>query len=98
MAWMELDSGNGGANVIGKHIASLFKLDPTKKEPQPASFTIAGGVPVEGTARVNETLTMDGNIGTRFMLKWDLTLDLAKGRAWLTPASTNVQARNANSK
>src|SRR4030095_14313932 len=98
MAWMELDSGNGGANVIGKHIASLFKLDPTRKEPQSASFTIAGGVPVEGTARVNETLTMDGNIGTRFMLKWDLTLDLAKGRAWLTPASTNVQARNANSK
>jgi len=98
MAWMELDSGNGGANVIGKHIAALFKLDPTKKEPQPASFTIAGGVPVEGTARVNETLTMDGNIGTRFMLKWDLTLDLAKARAWLTPVTPSVPARTANTK
>ncbi len=86
MAWMELDSGNGGANVIAKHLAPLIKLDPSKKEPQPASFQIAGGIPVEGKARVNDTLTMDGNIGTSFMLKWDLTLDLAKSRAWLAPA------------
>ena len=89
MAWMELDSGNGGANVIGKHLAPLLKLDPGKKEPQPASFEIAGGIPVEGTARVNETLIMDGNIGTRFLIKWDLTLDLSKGRAWLAPAASN---------
>jgi hypothetical protein len=89
MAWMELDSGNGGANVIGKHLAPLLKLDPDKKEPQPASFTIAGGIPVEGTARVNDTLIMDGNIGTRFLIKWDLTLDLSKGRAWLAPAISN---------
>ena len=88
MAWMEIDSGNGGANVIGKHLAALLKLDPGKKEPQPASFTIAGGVPVEGMARVNETLIMDGNIGTMFLINWDLTLDLAKGRAWVAPATT----------
>jgi len=86
MAWMELDSGNGGANVIGKHLAALMKLDPDKKEPQPASFMIAGGIPVEGMARVNEKLIMDGNIGTRFLINWDLTLDLGRGRAWLTAA------------
>jgi len=89
MAWMEIDSGNGGANVIGKHLASLLKLDPAKKEPQPASFEIAGGIPVEGMARVNETLIMDGNIGTRFLIGWDLTLDLSKGRAWLAPVPNN---------
>ena len=86
MAWMELDSGNGGANVISKPLAGLMKLDPDKKEPQPASFMIAGGVPVEGMARVNEKLIMDGNIGTRFLINWDLTLDLGKSRAWLTAA------------
>lgn len=86
IAWMELDSGNGGANVIGKHLAPLLKLDTSKKEPQPASFTIAGGIPVSGMARVNETLIMDGNIGTRFLINWDLTLDLNNGRAWLAPA------------
>lgn len=88
VAWMELDSGNGGANVIGKHLAPLFKLEAGRKEPQPASFQIAGGIPVEGIARVNETLVMDGNIGTRFLIKWDLTLDLSKGRAWLAPAKS----------
>ena len=86
MAWMELDSGNGGANVIGKHIAPLMKLE-NKKEPQPASFQIAGGVPVEGMARVNETLIMDGNIGTRFLINWNLTVDLPRARAWLAPAT-----------
>jgi Aspartyl protease len=84
MAWMELDSGNGGANVIGKHLVAVMKLDPNQSGPQPASFMIAGGVPVEGMVRVNDKLTMDGNIGTRFLINWDLTLDLAKGRAWLT--------------
>jgi len=84
-AWMELDSGNGGAHVIGKHLASIMGLDPEKKEPQSASFQIAGGIQVDGPVRVNPTLTMDGNIGTRFMINWELTLDLGSGRAWLTP-------------
>lgn len=91
MAWMELDCGNGGANVIGKHLAELMKLDPSKREPQPAHFMIAGGVPVEGMARVNDSLIMDGNIGTRFLIDWDLTLDLAKGRAWLASAKDQAQ-------
>jgi hypothetical protein len=86
-AWMELDCGNGGANVVGKHLASLLKLDPNKKEPQPAKFMMAGGVPVEGMARVNETLIMDGNIGARFLINWDVTLDLVHVRAWLAPAA-----------
>lgn len=85
-AWMELDSGNGGANVVAKHIAPLLNLKTGMKEPQPASFKLAGGIPVNGDARVNETLIMDGNIGTRFMIDWNLTFDLARGRAWLSPA------------
>ncbi len=92
MAWMEIDCGNGGANVIGKHLAALLKLDAGKKEPQPASFMLAGGIPVQGMARVNETLIMDGNIGARFLLNWDLTLDLAKGRAWFAPATPRASS------
>lgn len=86
-AWMELDSGNGGANVIAGHIAPLLNLKSGVKEPQPANFKLAGGVRVTGDARVNETLIMDGNIGTRFMIDWNVTLDLAQGRAWLSPAA-----------
>ena len=85
-AWMEIDSGNGGANVIGKHLAPMLNLKTGMKEPQPANYMLVGGVPVTGNARVNDTLIMDGNIGTRFLINWDLTLDLAKGRAWLAPA------------
>ena len=85
-AWMEIDSGNGGANVIANHIAPLINVQTGKKEPQPASFSLVGGIPVTGNVRVNETLIMDGNIGTRFLINWDLTLDLKNGRAWLAPA------------
>ena len=87
LAWMELDSGNGGAHVIGKHLAPIMNLDPEKKEAAETSFQLAGGIKVDGPVRVNPTLTMDGNIGTRFLINWDLTLDLARSRAWLTPAS-----------
>ena len=85
VAWMEFDCGNGGVNVVGKHLAELLKLDPGQKDPQPASFRLGGGVPVEGMARINDTIIMDGNIGTRFLINWDLTLDLANRRAWLAP-------------
>jgi hypothetical protein len=85
LAWMELDSGNGGAFVIGKHLAALLNLDPNKKEGQPVSLRLAGGIPVEGMARVNPILIMDGNIGTPFLISWDLTMDLTRGRAWLAP-------------
>jgi hypothetical protein len=90
-AWMELDSGNGGANIIAKHIAPLLSLKTDVKGSQPAKFMLVGGVAVGGEARVNETLIMDGNIGTRFMIDWDVTLDLAKGRAWLTPVKSRRQ-------
>ena len=88
-AWMEIDSGNGGANVIAKHIAPLINVKPDTKQPQPATFNLIGGIPVTGDVRVNETLVMDGNIGTRFLINWDLTLDLRQGRAWLAPAKMN---------
>lgn len=89
LAWMELDSGNGGANVIGKHLAKMFELDPEKKEPQNGKVTLENGVEVAGPFRVNPTLIMDGNIGTRFLINYDLTLDLAHGRAWLHDLRTN---------
>lgn len=84
MAWMEVDSGNGGAFVIGKHVAPLLGIDADKKGPQPISMRIDGRVPVEGMARVNDTLIMDGNIGTPYLVHADLTLDLANGRAWVS--------------
>jgi hypothetical protein len=85
LAWMELDSGNGGTLVVAKHLAALFGLDPERKEPQPVKFKLAGDILVEGLARTPDII-MDGNIGLVFLRHWDLTLDLGKGRAWLAPA------------
>ena len=82
-AWMEIDSGNGGAHVIGKHLAALLGLDPERKEQQNGRFKLDNGIDVDGPFRVNPKLIMDGNIGTRFLINYELTLDLANGRAWL---------------
>jgi len=85
LAWMELDTGNGGTLVVANHIAPLIGLKPDQKEPQPASFQIVGGISVTGDARTRD-LIMDGNISNRFLGDWNLTLDLARGRAWMAPA------------
>jgi hypothetical protein len=84
-AWMELDTGNGGMIVIGKHVATLLGLDPASREPQSAAFDLAGGTRVTGNARVRD-LIMDGNIGRQFWEHWDLTLDLGSGKLWIWPA------------
>ena len=81
-AWMELDSGSGGITV-SKAIAPLLKLDPGSTAAQPVSFTIGKNAVVDGRARVMDRMIMDGNIGASFLAKWNVTLDLAAGRAWI---------------
>ncbi|MGC1304158.1 MAG: aspartyl protease family protein [Caulobacteraceae bacterium] len=84
-AWMELDTGNGGTLVIGKHVAELLGLDPSQNGPQDARFYLAGNIPIEGSARVRD-LIMDGNIGRSALAGWNLTLDLSTGQVWMAPA------------
>jgi hypothetical protein len=86
IAWMELDTGNGGAIVIANHIAPLLGLTPDQKRETPASFMLSGRISVTGNARTRD-LIMDGNISNQFLRNWNLTLDLVKGRAWLAPAT-----------
>ena len=86
-AWMELDDGNTGPLMIGQHVATALKLDPSRHEGQVADFSLQGGIPVHGAASVGN-LIMDGDIGETVLGRWDVTLDLAKGRAWFRPATT----------
>jgi hypothetical protein len=83
MAWMELDTGNGGSFVIANHIAPLLGLRTDISSPESARFYLANGIAVEGMTRTRD-LIMDGNIGARFLNDWNLTLDLQRGRAWLS--------------
>jgi hypothetical protein len=84
MAWMELDSGNGGSFVVANHIAPLIGVRPDMTTPEQARFELANGIAVEGKTRTRD-LIMDGNIGAQFLNNWILTLDLEHGRAWLSP-------------
>ena len=86
MLWMELDTGNTGPTLIGRHAAALVGLDAGKAEVQDLAMPLLPGVMVHGRARVGD-LIMDGDIGRDFLNQWDLTLDLAQGKAWLTPAT-----------
>jgi hypothetical protein len=85
IAWMELDSGGGNTFISAKHIAPLLKLDPESKAIQRVSFSIASTIPVTAPARVMDHMIMDGNVNVPFLKKWDVTLDLASGRAWVAP-------------
>ena len=84
--WMELDTGNTGPTLIGRHAAALVGLNPDKEDVQDLAMPLVPGVVVHGRARVRD-LIMDGDIGCDFLNQWDLTLDLAHEKGWLTPAT-----------
>ncbi len=86
LAWMELDTGNGGSLVVANHIAPLLGLRPDISIPEPGRFDLANGIAVEGTTRTRD-LIMDGNISAQFLNNWILTLDLEHSRAWLSPGN-----------
>lgn len=95
LAWMELDTGNGGSLVVADHIAPLMGLQADMQTPQLGHFELANGITVEGMMRTRD-LIMDGNIGAHFLNNWILILDLQQGRAWLDalpdkPGSTKRQ-------
>lgn len=85
MLWMELDTGNSGPTMIARHAAALVGLKPDQELGQNVSMTIVPGAVVQGPALVRD-LIMDGKIGLDFLRRWDLTLDLDRGRAWLAPS------------
>jgi len=85
-AWMELDTGNGGALAIANHVAPLLGLARDEKRETPISFMLSGGILVSGNTRTRD-LIMDGNISNQFLRNWNLTLDLVNGRVWLAPAT-----------
>jgi len=87
MAWMELDSANKGPTIfVSKALAPPFNLNPDTRDKQDVAFEVAPGVVFKGQARVFPDMTLDGDIGMQLMNDWDVTLDLATGRGWLSPA------------
>lgn len=87
----ELDSGNGGTLLVSKPYAPLFGLDPAAEGPQQVDLEVAPGIRARGTGFTPD-LTIDGNLGMPFLKDWILTLDLARGRAWLQPTQATPPA------
>jgi len=82
--WFEVDSGNTTPfTLVGKHLAKLFDLDASHTRPQPMKLTLLDGSRYAGPGAVHD-LIMDGNLGTRFLSRYDLIIDLKSRRAWLT--------------
>ena len=82
--WLELDCGSDAPLILGRHTAALLRLDPAAKKTQPLEFTLVGGVPVKGNARLQD-LILDGNIGAPILRQWVITIDLAHQRLWIAP-------------
>lgn len=65
LAWMELDSGNGGSIVVANYVAPLLGLGQNVTAPVQASFDLADGIVVSAPTRTRD-LIMDGDIGAVF--------------------------------
>lgn len=90
--WMELDSGNGGTLLVSKPNAALLGLDSTVAGPQHARIEVAPGVVAESDHAFTPDMIVDGNLGMPFLAGRTLTLDLAGGKAWISPASADGAA------
>lgn len=80
--WMLLDSGAGGVSLISKDHAGIFGLDADKKE-QRVSFKIIGDISVDSPVVVTDMI-MDGNLGQPFLCQHVITIDLNRGRLWIS--------------
>ncbi len=83
LAWMELDSGNGGTILVAKPYAALLGLDPEEKGPQKADFPVSGALRAQGAAFAPDMI-LDGNLGMPFLKDKVITLDLAAGGLWIS--------------
>lgn len=81
--WFELDSGNGGTVLASKPIAELVGMDPKIEGKQPADFEIMGDIRAMTADAFTPDMIMDGNLGMPFLRNWVVTLDLARGLAWI---------------
>ena len=86
MAWMELDTGNGGTILVSQPYADEFGLDAKQEGPQAADFAVSRQFRAQGTA-FTPNMILDGNLGMPFLKDKIVTLHLASGRLWMATPS-----------
>ena len=72
--------------LVGNHLAEDLKLKPNTRDTQTLRANLPDGSAIQGDARVLD-LTLDGNLGTSFLARYDVIIDLAHARAWLIPVA-----------
>ena len=83
--WFELDSGNTQPVLIAPHAFAELGL-----EPLPVGRTGKAELPIVGLGKVacdfvSKELIYDGLLNAAFFQTHVVTMDLAQGRAWVTP-------------
>ncbi|WP_137861666.1 MULTISPECIES: aspartyl protease family protein [unclassified Sphingomonas] len=81
--WFELDSGNGGTVLVSQPVAELVGMDPKQEGKQPADFEVLGDIRATTPDAFTPDMIMDGNLGMPFLRNWVVTIDLARGLAWI---------------
>ena len=84
--WMEVDTGSNSSIIVGSHNAELFAMKADDKGPQQFRGELVGDVTLAADDAHSMPLVLDGNIGVSILKKWIVTMDIARGRAWICPA------------
>lgn len=83
--WMLLDSGSVGTEAYLSPGALSQLGDP--EADAPITLTVSGAGSQQVHAQVVETLIYDGVLGERFMRRFDIAVDIPRGRIWWRPRS-----------
>jgi hypothetical protein len=79
--WLEADSGNNGPVFLAPHAQRQLGISIAEHGRQPLDLDVIGLGPVPVTA-ASRDLIYDGQLNPTFLGQVQLTVDLARGRAW----------------
>lgn len=81
--WLELDSENLGETLLAPYVIPMFGGDSTAQTSQ-VRFPLGDGPGVSETVTANKGMIHDGVLSARFVGRAVWTLDLDRGRLWVS--------------
>ena len=79
--WMEVDSGNNGPVFLAPHAQQQLGISIPQHGKRPLDLDVIGLGPVPVTVATRD-LIYDGQLDPAFLRHMELTVDIARGRAW----------------
>lgn len=81
--WMELYTGSDSSVILGSQNANAVTMRTDGAQRQPFRAELSTGLSIAVDDAKVTPLIFDGNIGSKVLRNWTVTIDLGRARAWI---------------